>query len=242
MKEGKAERSLFLIPNLLANGTAKAVLPPLILKTVKETEFYFVEDPRSARRFLSELKVGLEIGKLHFYKVDKDTKAEEVIGYFNEIPSDKNAGVISEAGCPCIADPGSVAVSIAHKEGWKVVPLVGPSSILLALIASGFNGQSFAFHGYLPIEREARANAIKSLEKESSNKRQTQIFIEPPYRNNNLLEDLLKICHPTTKICVAVNLTSEDERIIVRTVKEWKKDIPDLHKKPAVFVLSASNH
>lgn len=239
MKEENQENKLFLIPSLLSPGTSDQVLPPGIRDVVKSIEYFFVEDVRSARRFLSELKAGLEIEKLKFYIVDKDTSEAEVKGYFNEIPVGFWIGVISEAGCPCVADPGAIPVSVAHKEGWKVIPLVGPSSILLALMASGFSGQSFAFHGYLPIEKDARVKSIRNLEKESTDRKQTQIFMETPYRNNNLLEDLLKVCHPETKVCIAANITSRDEIIKVKTVKDWKKDLPDLHKKPAIFVLSA---
>lgn len=239
MKEQNPGKKLFLIPTLLSPGTSDSVLPCNIREVIRDIDYYFAEDIRSARRFLSELKAGLEIEKLIFCKVDKETGEGEIRSYFKEVPSGKNVGMLSEAGCPCVADPGSVAVSIAHREGWEVLPLVGPSSILMALMASGFNGQSFAFHGYLPIDKEMRVRAIKSLEKESSDKKQTQIFMETPYRNNNLLEDLLKVCHTTTRICIAAELTSQHQTIKTKTISDWKKEVPDLHKKPVIFVLSA---
>lgn len=228
---------LFLIPNLIAPGTAKTVLPCNIKETVDTIDYYFAEELRTARRFLSEINIGKKIENLKFYKVDKDTSASEIQAYFSEVPPGENVGIISEAGCPCIADPGSLAVLEAHRLGMEVVPLVGPSSILLALIGSGLNGQSFVFHGYLPIEKELRAKAIRAMEKESAIKKQTQIFIETPYRNNKLLEELIKNCRGETRLCVAANLTSENQFIVTKTIKEWKDRSPDLNKQPAIFLL-----
>lgn len=235
MQKGK----LFLIPNLLAPGTIDSVLPCNIKETVDQTEYFFAEDLRTARRFLSELKVSKRIEDLKFYQVDKDTSAEEVKTFFNEIPRDENIGVISEAGCPCIADPGSLAVFEAHKLGIEVVPIVGPSSILLALMASGLNGQSFVFHGYLPIERNSRSKAIKGIEKDSLQKKQTQVFMETPYRNNKLAEEILGVCNPETRLCVAANLTGSNQFILTKAIKDWKKSFPDLNKQPAIFLMLA---
>jgi len=233
MSKGK----LFLIPNLLAPDSIPSVLPCNIKETVDQIEYFFAEDLRTGRRFLSELKVSKRIEELKFYKVDKDTSAEEIRTYFAEIPKEENIGVLSEAGCPCIADPGSVAVYEAHKLGMQVVPLVGPSSILLALMASGLNGQSFVFLGYLPIDKEARSKAIRTIEKESLQKNQTQIFIETPYRNNKLIEEILRVCNPGTKLCMASNLTASNQVIAMKTIKEWKERLPDLDKQPAIFLL-----
>jgi len=175
---------------------------------------------------------------LIFHKLDKDTSPEEVAELFSSIPKGEDIGVISEAGCPGIADPGALAVAYAHKNNIEVVPLVGPSSILLALMASGFNGQSFAFHGYLPIEKDLRTAAIKTLEKEALSKRQTQVFMETPYRNNKLLEDILKTCQPETKLCIAADLTSPKQFVKTKKIREWKEQLPDLNKRPTIFVLS----
>lgn len=233
MSKGK----LFLIPNLLAPGSISSVLPCNIKETVDQIEYFFTEDLRTGRRFLSELKVNRKIEELKFYKVDKDTSLEEIRAFFDEIPKGENIGVLSEAGCPCIADPGSVAVYEAHKLGMQVIPLVGPSSILLALMGSGLNGQSFVFHGYLPIDKEARSKAIKVIEKDSLQKNQTQLFIETPYRNNKLLEEILKVCSPTTKLCIASNLTAPNQLISTKTIKGWRERFPDLDKQPTIFLL-----
>jgi 16S rRNA (cytidine1402-2'-O)-methyltransferase len=234
-----SQGKLFLIPNLLSTGTINTVLPCNIKETVDQIEYFFAEDLRTARRFLSELKVSKKIEDLKFYKVDKDTSSEEVRDFFKQIPDGKNIGVVSEAGCPCIADPGSLAVYEAHQLGMEVVPIVGPSSILLALIASGLNGQSFVFHGYLPIEKDDRSKAIKSIEKDSLQKKQTQIFMETPYRNNKLLEEVIKVCSQETKLCIASNLTASDQFIKTQTIKNWKNNIPDLNKRPSIFLLLA---
>jgi 16S rRNA (cytidine1402-2'-O)-methyltransferase len=230
---------LFLIPNLLSPGSINAVLPCNIKETVDQIEYFFAEDVRTARRFLSELKISKRIEDLKFYKVDKDTSSEEVKSFFKEIPNGENIGVISEAGCPCIADPGSLAVYEAHQLGIEVVPIVGPSSILLALIASGLNGQSFVFHGYLPIEKDDRSKAIKLMEKDSLQKKQTQIFMETPYRNNKLLEEVIKVCNQETKLCIASNLTAPDQFIKTQKINNWRDNIPDLNKQPSIFLLMA---
>jgi len=174
---------LYLVPTILAAETAGSVLSPQIKEVVKTTDYYFVENIRTARRFISELKLGKIIDELHFFEVDKDTNIEQIRKYFKQIPQNQDIGVISEAGCPGVADPGALAVKVAHQIGIKVVPLVGPSSILLALMGSGFSGQSFVFHGYLPIDKIERAKKIKVLETDSR-KQQTQIFMETPFRND----------------------------------------------------------
>ena len=227
--------TIFLIPTVLAPDTQNSVLSPQIIEVVTQLNTFFVEDLRTARRFISSLKVGKVIDELTFYELNKDTPQEQTMSQLKKLKGD--AGIISEAGCPGIADPGAVAVGFAHQLGYKVRPLVGPSSILLALMASGFNGQSFTFHGYLPIEKAAKVKALKNLEQTAKTKHQTQIFMETPYRNNQLLEDTLQNLHPETLLCIAANITAEDELIRTLPVREWKKQKPDLHKKPTIFLL-----
>jgi len=233
-------RRLYLIPSLLAPGTKDSVLPPDVLKVMDELEFFFAEDVRTARRFLSEVGVSRKIEELKFYKLDKETTIQEIKTSLKEIPDNKSIGIISEAGCPCIADPGALLVSFAHEQNWNVLPLVGPSSILLALIASGFNGQEFAFLGYLPIEKDKRVKVIKEIEKEAVVRKRTQIFMETPYRNNGLMEDLIKICGPETKLCVAANITAQNQFIKTQKIKDWKNKNIDLNKQPSIFILSGS--
>ncbi len=230
--------TLYLIPTTLAPNTAQQVLAPQILEVVKQTNYYFVENIRTARRCISELKLGKVIDELVFFELDKDTTSDKVRSYFKQIPADATIGVMSEAGCPGVADPGAVAVQIAHELGIKVCPLVGPSSILLGLMASGFSGQSFVFHGYLPIDKIERQKSLKNLEK-SAQKLQTQIFMETPFRNNQFLEDILQTCQGNIKLCIASNVSAEDEFIQTKTISEWKKQKPDLHKKPTMFLMSA---
>jgi 16S rRNA (cytidine1402-2'-O)-methyltransferase len=227
---------LYLIPTVLAPDTAESVLSPQIKEIINTTDYFFVENIRTARRFISELKVGKVIDELTFFEVDKDTSIEQVRKYFKQIPQNQAIGVISEAGCPGVADPGAVAVKVAHQLGMKVIPLVGPSSILLALMGSGFSGQSFVFHGYLPIDKIERAKKIKSLENESR-KQQTQIFMETPFRNDSFLEDILTSCQPETLLCIACNITAPDELIQTKTINQWKIKKPDLHKKPTMFLI-----
>ncbi len=230
--------TLYLIPTPLAEGTAPQVLPPTVTEVIAATDAYFVENLRSARRFITELKTGRVIDETTLHLLDKDTPQADTRKQIQELMERKrNAGVLSEAGCPGVADPGAVVVGMAHKLGWNVVPLIGPSSILLALMASGLNGQSFLFHGYLPIDRNDRARALRYLEKEAQQRVQTQIFMETPYRNNALMADILAHCQPETRLCVACNITAPDAFVQTRTVREWKAKLPDLHKKPTVFLL-----
>ncbi len=228
---------LYLIPTVLAPETSKQVLSPQIKEVITQTDHFFVENVRTARRFISELQTGKSIESLYFYTLDKDTSYAEIEKNFQPIVEGKDAGIISEAGCPGIADPGAVAVQIAHKLGIRVVPLVGPSSILLALMASGFSGQSFVFHGYLPIDKTERAKTIRQLEKDALHKDQTQVFMETPFRNNQLLEELLNTCNLQTPLCIASQITAPDEMIRTLRISDWKKQKPDLHKKPTIFLL-----
>lgn len=228
---------VFLIPNVLAENTEQQVLSPQIKEAIEATDYFMVEDARSARRFIASLKTGKQIGDLHFYIVDKDTPKEKVKSYFKEIPDEVNIGIISQAGCPGIADPGALVVEQAHLLGIQVKPLVGPSSILLALMSSGFNGQSFTFHGYLPIEAAPRSKFIHQMEQEVIKSRRTQIFMETPYRNNQLLKDILATCHQETLLCIACNISSTKEFIKTMKIKNWKAAVPDLHKQPTIFLL-----
>lgn len=230
--------TLYLIPTPLADETAPQVLPPTISEVIAATDAYFVENLRTARRFITELKTGRVIDETTIHLLDKDTPQADTRKQIQELMERKrNAGVMSEAGCPGVADPGAVVVGMAHKLGWKVVPLVGPSSILLALMASGLNGQSFVFHGYLPIDRNDRGRALRFMEKEAQQRLQTQIFMETPYRNNQLMGDIIAQCQPETRVCVACNITASDAFVQTKTIREWKSQLPDLHKKPTVFLL-----
>lgn len=228
---------LYLIPTVLAPGTNGQVLASQIREVIIQTDHFFVENIRTARRFIGELQTGKVIDDIQFYELNKDTVLNDIRKHFSLLKEGKNVGVISEAGCPGIADPGALAVKLAHEQGIRVIPLVGPSSILLALMASGFSGQSFVFHGYLPIDKGERARTVRQMEKEALQKNQTQIFMETPFRNNQLLEDLLTHCQPGTLLCIASNITAPDEFIRTMTAKEWKENKPDLHKKPTIFLL-----
>ena len=230
--------TLYLIPTLLADDTAELVLPVHIQSIIEKTDAYFVENMRSARRFITGLKTSRVIDETTFFELDKDTPPADTRRQIQELMERKrNAGVLSEAGCPGVADPGAVVVGMAHTLGWRVEPLVGPSSILLALMASGLNGQSFVFHGYLPIEKVDRVRALRFLEKEAQQRLQTQIFMETPYRNDALFADILANCQSTMRLCVACNLTAPDAFIRTLTIREWKTQVPDLRKKPTVFLL-----
>lgn len=231
---------VYLIPTIIADHTAEAVIPAQVKECIINTEYFFAEELRTARRFISSLKLGKPIENLKFFELSKDTSRENMIRDFDSVPAGENIGILSEAGCPGIADPGSLAVEYAHKKGCEVIPLVGPSSILLALMASGFNGQSFVFHGYIPLEKTERTKFIKSIERDAITKNQTQIFMDTPYRNNKLLEDLLNACAPDTRICVAADITGEKQFIKSYQVKDWKNNIPDIHKLPAMFLLFRS--
>ncbi|MES2733426.1 MAG: SAM-dependent methyltransferase [Bacteroidota bacterium] len=227
---------LYLIPTVLAPETASVVLSPQIKEVIGQTTYFFAENLRTARRCISDLQIGKSIQDLSFYLLDKDTPLAETRANLQIVLQGHDAGVLSEAGCPGVADPGAVAIALAHQLGITVVPLVGPSSILLALMSSGFSGQSFVFHGYLPIDKVERGKAIKSLEREARSKRQTQIFMETPFRNNQLLQDIVQQTQPDTQLCIACQLTASDEFIRTQSIKDWKKQLPDLHKKPTIFL------
>jgi 16S rRNA (cytidine1402-2'-O)-methyltransferase len=236
----KRSGELILIPTIISENAEEQTITSFLKDRIKSIRFFLVEDIRTARRYLSRLKIYSSIEDLHFEVLNKDTNPTELEGLFKPLFSGESMGVISESGCPGVADPGALAVQFAHAHGVKVVPLVGPSSILLALMASGLNGQSFAFHGYLPIDAGDSALAIKKLEKDSKSKKQTQMFIETPYRNNQILKNLLKSLQPTTRLCVGVDLTGSEESISTKSVAEWRKAKPDLKKLPAVFLFQAT--
>jgi len=230
---------VYLIPSLLHEDGILSV-PHYIIDAVKQCQVLFVENERTARRYLKKLAKEIVIDDYEWFTVPGAAEAPDTYQLFrNKIKEEKTIGIISEAGCPGIADPGQQLVAIAHELNIEVKPLVGPNSILLALMASGMNGQQFRFTGYLPIKDPERNKAIKDLESESAKKNCTQIFIETPYRNNQLMEALLAICQPSTKICIAVDLTSDNEFIRTKTVSDWKRSKPDMHKRPAIFLLYA---
>ena len=232
------ETALYLLPVTLGDTAIDKVLPAYNAGIIREIKHFIVEDVRSARRFLKKVDREIDIDTLSFYPLNKHTSPEDISGYLNPLAEGHSMGVISEAGCPAVADPGADVVGIAQRRNLKVVPLVGPSSIILSVMASGFNGQSFAFHGYLPIEPNERSKRLKELEGRIYSEHQTQLFIETPYRNHKMLDDILKACRPQTKLCIAANITCEGEYIKTRTVKEWKGTaLPDLSKIPCIFLL-----
>jgi len=229
--------TLYLFPVTLAESTLERVLPEYNRQLVLPIRHFIVEEVRTARRFLKKVDPGFDIDACQFYTLNKRTTPDDIAGYLQALKNGADMGLLSEAGCPAIADPGADIVRIAQEKSFKVVPLVGPSSILLALMGSGFNGQRFAFEGYLPVEKEDRIKAIKHLEQRSYSEDMTQIFIETPYRNIRLLEDLASNLRPQTKICVAFDLTGPDEIIRTLSATDWKKDRTELTKKPCIFLL-----
>ncbi|MCB9018229.1 MAG: SAM-dependent methyltransferase [Paludibacteraceae bacterium] len=230
--------SVYLIPNTLGECNTENVLPSVNFTIIKSIKHFIVEDVRTARRFLKKIDRDINIDELNFYTLNKHTSPEEISGYLQPVKEGFDVGIISEAGCPAIADPGAEIVRIAQSKDYKVVPLVGPSSILLSLMASGFNGQSFAFVGYLPIKDNERLSTLKHLEKRAQTEKQSQIFIETPYRNMKMVDDIINACHPNTKLCIACDITLETEYIKTKTVAEWKKaKVQDLSKRPCIFIL-----
>lgn len=228
---------LYLIPTTLGDASVDWVIPKSVKEMIPSIRHFVVENFRTARRYLKKIDPAIKLDQLQFYELNKHSLPENVASYLSAI-KDENIGIISEAGCPCVADPGSSVVRLAHQKNIQIVPLSGPSSILMALMASGFNGQNFAFNGYLPIKANERAKKIKQLEHCALIHKQTQIFIETPYRNNQLLAKLLENCKNETMICIAVNLTLENELIKTMSVEDWKKTKVDLHKKPAIFLMA----
>jgi 16S rRNA (cytidine1402-2'-O)-methyltransferase len=229
--------TLYLIPVPLAEAASAKSFTPFLTDTVNSIKEYIVENEKTARKFLKEAGLKTPQSELIIHDYSKHNRDSGTGDFFKGLQAGSDVGLMSEAGCPGIADPGAEIVEKAHRMGIKVVPLVGPSSILLALMASGFNGQSFTFHGYLPIDKADRSKRIRELENLSERNDQTQIFIETPFRNNPMLEEILKTAHPKTRLCIACDLTSATEFVQTKTIAEWQKRIPELHKRPAIFLL-----
>jgi 16S rRNA (cytidine1402-2'-O)-methyltransferase len=228
---------VYLIPSVI-DEHALNTIPAYIIDAVKDCRAFFVENERTARRFLKSLWKEIVIDDYEWHVIHKAEDNVKAI-FIAALNAQKNIGIISEAGCPCIADPGQILVDEAHKNDIIIKPLVGPSSIILALMASGMNGQHFCFSGYLPIDNAQKIKAIKTLEAASQKNGSTQIFIETPYRNNQLIEALLKNCNPSTRLCIAASITAATQFIKTLTIAEWKKQPIDINKKPAIFLLSA---
>lgn len=231
------ETALYLLPVTLGDTPVEQVLPAYNKEIILDIKHFIVEDVRSARRFLKKVEASINIDELTFYPLNKHTSPDDLSGYLKPLQEGHSMGVISEAGCPAVADPGADVVAMAQRKNLKVVPLVGPSSIILSVMGSGFNGQSFAFHGYLPIEAADRIKCLKELEGRIYSENQTQLFIETPYRNNKMMEDIVKTCRPQTKLCIAANITCEGEYIHTKTIREWKGHLPDLTKVPCIFLI-----
>ncbi|MEM7380559.1 MAG: SAM-dependent methyltransferase [Bacteroidota bacterium] len=231
---------LYLIPTTLGDNAPLEVLPISIKRAVEDIDHYIVEHEKSARRFIKKVSPRKSQPGLHIEQLNKFTEAEQIQSFLDPCLEGYPVGVLSEAGCPGIADPGAEVVRIAHEKNIQVVPLVGPSSIFLGLMASGLNGQNFAFNGYLPIDSADRKTAIKQYERLSKERKQTQIFIETPYRNDKLLAEMIKVLGKNTQLCVAADITLASEFILTLSVSEWKStDLPELHKRPSIFILQA---
>ena len=228
---------IYLVPTVISPGTEKQVLSPQILEVIPKISLFLNENVRTSRRFISSLKLGLKIEDLRFEVLDKDTDITELHGLLSSLKSEDSVAIMSESGCPGIADPGSVAIELAHSMGLEVIPLVGPSSILLTLMGSGLNGQNFTFHGYLPIQERERAKALRDLERDSISRNQTQLFIETPYRNEQMFKTLLSTLRPTTRLCIGRELTGENQVIRTQEIKKWKSESISLHKLPTVFAI-----
>ncbi len=229
--------TLYLVPNTLGNPDTSATIPGGITPLVNSIKVFIVEDLRNARRYLKNLNREIDIDLLTFHELNEHTPAEEVPTFLEQAELGSDTAIISEAGVPGVADPGAAVVRVAHEKGIRVVPLTGPSSILLSLMASGLNGQSFCFHGYLPVKRHDRIKKIREIEQVALRKNETQLFIEAPYRNDALLSDILESCRSSTLLCIAADITLESEYIFTRIVAAWRTKKPALHKRPVIFLL-----
>jgi 16S rRNA (cytidine1402-2'-O)-methyltransferase len=231
---------LYLIPTTLGEMNHEEVLPQTIKRSIDFIDYYIVENEKTARKFIKTVHPEKKQPELKLFLLNKHTETKDHKDFIKPLLEGKNVGLMSEAGCPGVADPGAVIVKLAHEKGIQVVPLVGPSSILLAIMASGMNGQSFAFNGYLPIDKSEKKMTLKNLEKLSFDKNQSQLFIETPYRNNKFLEDMLQSLQPNTSLCIACDITLPTEYIKTMSVNEWKKQKVDLHNRPAIFIIHKS--
>lgn len=230
--------TLYLIPVTLGGDNINQVLPPEVVSLAQKLEHFVVENEKSARQFLGLIKHSKPIRELHFSLLNEHTDEKTLPDLLKPLLAGHDVGLMSEAGCPAVADPGAKLVALAHQKGIHIAPLVGPSAILMALMASGLNGQSFAFLGYLPVDKAERANKLKEIEKRTQTHKETQIFIETPYRNMQMLETILSICQANTRLCIATQVSLPDELIVTKTVNGWKQSaLPDLNKKPTVFLL-----
>lgn len=225
---------LFLIPNTLGETDVLGVIPSEVVGLIKKIKIFASENPKNTRRFLKKIDKNIDVDEVTFLELNEHSDRKSIADCLPYLEQN-DIGIISEAGCPGIADPGAELVALAHQNGFQVVPLVGPSSILLALIASGFNGQNFSFNGYLPVKGNERSRAIKNFEKQSAQENRTQIFIETPYRNQKLFEELLQVLQSQTLLSIACDITTENEYIKTMTIQEWKKQKPDIQKRPAIF-------
>ena len=228
---------LYLIPNTLGNPDAATTIPEGVKTTVKQIRLFIVENLRNARRYLKRLDREIHIDSLTFFELNEHTPVDEIPAFLEGVEKGMDAAIISEAGVPGVADPGAAVVRMAHEKGIRVIPLTGPSSILLALMASGLNGQSFCFHGYLPVKKPDRIRKIREIEQAALQKDETQLFIETPYRNDALLNDILATCHPSTRLCIAADITLDTEFIYTQSAGDWKKKKPVLHRRPALFLI-----
>jgi 16S rRNA (cytidine1402-2'-O)-methyltransferase len=233
------KRSLYLLPNALGDTAPGAVIPEAVLQRTRSLDYFIAENPKTARAFLKRVGPALPLQGIRIERLDHNTRPQDVMALLGPLLEGRDAGLLSEAGLPAVADPGAGLVRLAHENGIRVVPLSGPSSILLALAASGLEGQRFAFHGYLPVDGGKLASALKELERESRQRRQTQIFIETPYRNERTLAALLRALDPATLVCVAADLTLETESVRTRSVAAWRKDTSAIGRRPAVFLFLA---
>jgi 16S rRNA (cytidine1402-2'-O)-methyltransferase len=227
---------LYLVPITMGESSLESVIPSDVLNKIKNIKTFIVENIRTTRRYLKKIDKSINIDELIFFEINKRTKHTELHNFF-VAHKNTDIGVVSEAGCPGIADPGSEVVKLAHKYNMQVSPMVGPSSILMALIASGMNGQNFTFNGYLPVKHHDRVQKIKQLEQCSFKENKTQIFIETPYRNQVMIKDLLANCSKQTKLCIACDISLDTEFIKTKTIAEWEKNIPEINKRPTVFLL-----
>lgn len=230
--------NVFLIPVFLSDTSPDRVFPNDNMAIINKLDNFIVEDLRTARRFLRKVGYKKDFEKVKFYLLNEHTDSTEIYSYLDEVKIGQDIGLMSEAGIPCVADPGYQIVNLAHRHGIDVKPLIGPSSIFLALMASGFNGQQFVFHGYLPIDKHERRKTILNIENIARKSNQTQIFIETPYRNNKLLDDILSSCTENTMLCIATDITGEKEFIKTKSIVQWRKTKIDLHKKPTVFLIN----